>query len=553
MFYFRYLSAELIRRFGKTLTISLGLAIASAIIIAIISVSQSLSASQDKVLNPLQNVGTDIMVTRSVSTENLSTLDTTTRQEAMSENRIQTDLSKLGNPGDSFVSDTFATGTQLSFDSTVTANIDSSLVKNYATGLMLTVQHQEGKIPSVTATFKTGGETYNVQQDIAPMTDAEQQAVDNATRAAESSADCAADQHSDACRQATRAARDAAMPDRFKGKMNFQFTAPEKSYTQDVGPISTDIKTTSYTVAGVDTSKTDIGLILPNQVVDGKYFDGGANEIIVSKSYADKNGTKVGDKFTINKQELTITGIVDPKLYTNTADFYMPLSDLQKLAGKDGRINILLVKSANAKNVDATSKSLSSLFTGASITSAQDTAKQVSGSLVSAANLTNKFIGIVSVIIVLAAFVIVSLLTILSVNKRIREIGTLKAIGWSNGLIIRQIIMENIVLGLFGAVIGIGLGIGAIAILNHFNISLQATIASASSSLGGGFMRRFGGNSASTQSSGTTTAVQLHVAFSYAILGIGAGVAFLGSIFAGTLAAVKASGMKPQEALRNLE
>ena len=551
MFYLRYLFSELTRRLGKTFTICLGLSIASAIIISIISVSQSLSTAQDKVLNPLQNVGTDIMVTRSVSTSDMQSLDETTRSELMSQNQVSTDLSKLGNPGDQFVNDTFMPGTQLTFDSTVTSQTDSSLVKESAGGLIMTVQHQEGKIPQVTASIKVTGETVDLKQDIAPMTDAEQQAVDAARTKAMSDLQAQGiDPRSDQGRQAMRAAQNASMPDRFKNS-TFKYQTQDRTFTQNVGPISTDIKTTNFTVAGVDTSKTDMGLILPNQITSGKYFDGGSDQVIVNKSYADKNGTKLGDKITLNKKELTVIGIVDPKLYTNTADMYLPLADLQTLAGKAGRINILLVKSTNAKNVDDTSKSLSGLFQGASITSAQDTAKQVSGSLVSAANLTNKFIGITSIIVVLAAFVIVTLLTILSVNKRVREIGTLKAIGWSNSLIIRQILIENVVLGVVGALIGIGLGVLGIALLNHYNISLSATIASANT--GANMMRRFMGGGQNNTTTNTTASVQLHVAYSYLILLLGAGVAFIGSIFAGTFAAVKASRMKPQEALRNLE
>jgi ABC-type lipoprotein release transport system permease subunit len=556
MFHLRYLGSELFRRWGKTLTISLGLSIASAIIIAIISISQSLSAAQDKVLNPLQNVGTDIMVSRSVDSSQIQTLDQATRTEMMKENGVQTDLSKLGNPGDQFSNDSFMSGTQLTFDSTVTANLDKNLVADSANGLILTVQHQEGKIPVVTSTFKVTGETVTLNQQIDPMTDAEQQAVDAARTKAQSDLQAQGiDPRSQEGRQAIRAAQNAAMPERLKNS-TFQYQTQDRSYTQNVGPISTDIKTTSFTVAGVDTTKTNIGLILPSQITSGVYFDSTANSVIVNKSYADKNGTKIGDKITLAKTELTVIGIVDPKLYTNTADMYLPLADLQKLSAEDGRINILLVKATNAKNVDATGTSLKTLFTGASITSAQDTAKQVSGSLVSATNLTNKFIGIVSIIIVLAAFVIVSLLTILSVNKRIREIGTLKALGWSNAAIIRQIIMENIVLGLLGAALGVGMGILAIAILNHYNISLSATVANTSSSFQGmaqRFMGRGGNNAAATQSTGVTTSVELKVAYNYMILLLGAGVAFLGSILAGALAAVKSASMKPQEALRNLE
>src|SRR4030042_7193195 len=102
MFYLTYLKAELLRRWGKTTILAFGLAIASAIIITIISTSQGLSASQEKVLNPLQNVGTDIMVSRSVDTQQMSQLDETTRAELASENRISIDLSKLGKAGESF-------------------------------------------------------------------------------------------------------------------------------------------------------------------------------------------------------------------------------------------------------------------------------------------------------------------------------------------------------------------------------------------------------------------------------------------------------------------
>lgn len=552
MFYLRYLWAELVRRWGKTLTISLGLAMSSAIIITILSLSQSLSSEQDKVLNPLQNVGTDIMVTRTVSPENMESLDEATRTDMMKENQITTDLSKLGNPGDQFTNDSFLPGTLLTYESNELTKLNSNLVANASAGLILNVTHQEGKIPQVTAEITTGGEQFEVNQAIAPMTDAERAAVDAARTKAESELKAKGiDPRSEEGRQYMRDTEQKAMPERFSSQ-TFKFTAPTRTYKQDVGAISTDITTTNFTVAGVDTSKTDIGLILPDQITSGSYFNG-KNQVVVNQSYADKNSVKVGDKITLAKQELTVVGLVTPKLYTNTADLYLPLADLQKLASRENRINIMLVKAVNAKDVAATSEKLSAAFTGATVTDSSDTAKEVTGSLVSAANLTNKFIGVTSIIVVLASFVIVSLLTILSVNKRVREIGTLKAIGWKNSLIVRQIIGENVVIGVIGAALGIGLALGAMALLNHFNISLSATIGQ-TSDIGGaggfGFARRIFGGSENT---GVTTTVPLKIALDYSILLLGTLVALVGAIFAGTLAALKSSKMKPQEALRNLE
>lgn len=546
MFYLHYLKSELVRRWGKTLTISLGLAIASAIIISIISLSQSLSKAQDKVLNPLGNVGTDIMVSRSVNANNMRDIDQTTRNEVMNENRISTDLSKLGNPGDQFSNDTFQSGTMLSFGSDVTKKLTSN-VKDYAQGLILTVTHQEGKIPKVTSTFETGGETLDISGTISP--DEMQKSFDEAqTKAMEQLKSQGIDPNSDEGRKALRQAIRANMP---AGNFRKQITTERKTITQDVGPISTDIQTTNFTVAGVDINKKNIGLILPTQITSGKYFSG-SDQMIVNQTFAEKNSIKVGNKYKLGGKEFTVAGLVDPKLYTNTADLYIPLTDLQKLANRTDKINILLVKSTKSDKVAALSTSLGKLFTGAKITDSSDTAKEVSGSLVSAANLTNRFIGITSIIVVLAAFVIVSLLTVLSVNKRTREIGTLKAIGWNNSTIVRQILMENVLIGVFGAIIGVGLGILGIYLLNRYNISLSASIENSSNTLQG-MMRRFGPGASDTKSSATTASIALKIGYSYLVLGLGAGIAIVGSILAGGLAAFKSSRMRAQEALRNLE
>lgn len=559
MFYLSYLKAELFRRLGKTLTISLGLAIASAIIISIVSVSDSLKTSQEEVLNPLSSVGTDMMVTRTVSTENRQNIDETTREDLMSDNRVFTDLSALGNAGDAFKSDAFATGGNLSFATSDTANLDTSLVADSATALIMNVTHQEGTIPTITSTFRTGGQRFQISQDV-QFTEEDMQAFRDSVRTGE------------------------GPPQR---QVTTEFVVPEEEITQNVDIPETDIQTTNYTIAGVDTRKTEIGLILPNQVIEGSYFSTIPapqsaveavteeavetvtteavelpKEAIVSQAYAQKQSIKVGDIRTISGKDLTVIGIVEPKLYTNTADVYVTLPMLQEMSGKTDRVNILLVKSTDAANIEASTTALNGLFTGATVTSAADTAKQVSGSLVSVSNLMSKFVGVVSWIVLIAAFIIVSLITLLSVNKRVREIGTLKAFGWSNLKIIRQILMENLVLGVFGAALGIGFAMLGIYVLNNLNLTLNADVSSLNSSLGnmvgrfmggGGFGRGPAAAQAEASSDITSTVVNLKINYEYVTLLMGTLVAVTGSLFAGLLASFKASRMRPQEALRNLE
>jgi ABC-type lipoprotein release transport system permease subunit len=533
--------AEIFRRFGKTITIVFGLAIASAIIILIMSFSQALSNSQQKVLNPLANVGTDIMLTRSLGNSDLSKMDATTRQEYQSENQVTMDFSKLGSPGATFSTDQFMPGSMLTFDSSITSKFDKNLVADYAQGLILNINHMEGTVPKVSTTITTGARSFNVD-----MTDAQRTAFESARAKAQAEIKAKGlDPNSDAARQIERSYMDSI-------RSTSTVTAPSETITKDVGPIRTDVKTTSYTISGVDITKKDMGLILPSQITSGTYFTGDGNgQIILNKSYASKNNKNVGDEITLSAAKYKVVGIVDPKLYTNTTDFYLPLSVLQKVASKAGRVNIVLIKATSSNNVAAAGKQVSGLTTGANIVDSQATAQKVSGSIVQATKLTNKFIGLTSIVVMIAAFVIVSLLTIFSINKRVREIGTLKAIGWSNTQVVRQILSENVVLGVLGALFGIALGVVSILILNHYNISLNASVQSLNSAAGD-LGRPFGRSSAQTTTT-IDTAIQLKINISYVILLIGGGVAILGSVVAGFFAALKVSRLKPQVALRNLE
>lgn len=566
MFYLRYLKNEIVRRIGKTITISLGLAIASAIIIVIISISQSLSSTQETVLNPLENVGTDILVTRTVNIGD-GPKDMDAGYDYMRENIVGTDLSQYGEAGNTFTRDVFLSGSLLSFSADEADKLDETLVEDYALGLILNVTHQEGEIPEIVSEIETGGETIHipgqeiiVSGSIAPMTAEENEALEVAKEAAKEEAMAlGVTPKSTEFRLLVMESVNEAMPERFQGydkivKSNDRtITTGKQIIRTEIDAPETNIQTESFVVAGVDITKDSIGLILPDQVIEGEFISG-PDGVNISNDYAQKEGISVGDKFSLYQNNGTeqfdfiVVGLVEPKLYTNSADVYLQLEELQRLSDRKDNINIMLVKSTDAYSVDEVSKQLEDLFTSAQVTNSSDTADEVTGSLIDAANLTDKFVGLTSIIVMIAAFIIISLLTVLSINKRTREIGTLKAIGWSNRIVVRQILMENIVLGIFGAALGIGLGLLSITILNNFDISFTAQFASGNGieELG----RKFLGGEAADP---VTTSFNLKVAYTYSTLLIGSLIAILASIIAGGIAAIKSSRMKPSEALRNLE
>jgi ABC-type antimicrobial peptide transport system permease subunit len=83
--------------------------------------------------------------------------------------------------------------------------------------------------------------------------------------------------------------------------------------------------------------------------------------------------------------------------------------------------------------------------------------------------------GALAIIVLLAAFLIAALLTLSSVAKRVREIGTLRAIGWSRGRVVRQIVGETVGIGILGGVVGVAVGVAVCAAIGALGPALTST------------------------------------------------------------------------------
>ena len=182
------------------------------------------------------------------------------------------------------------------------------------------------------------------------------------------------------------------------------------------------------------------------------------SQVLVTTAYASQKGLKVGDTLTINKVGYTIVGLVNPTLTGDVSDVYFSISNLQSLSTNTNRINEVLVSVANANDVKGVAAAIKKALPGATVLTSASLADQVTGSLSNARKLANDLGGALALVVLLAAFLIAALLTLSSVSKRVREIGTLRAIGWSRGRVVRQIMAEMLGIGIVGGIIGIVLG-----------------------------------------------------------------------------------------------
>jgi ABC-type antimicrobial peptide transport system permease subunit len=326
------------------------------------------------------------------------------------------------------------------------------------------------------------------------------------------------------------------------------FTAPaEPGPSQSVGPANIDA--TSLSVSGVDQAVKALGAITPGQVTSGRYFSAGnAREAILNESYASRQNLDVGDSVTLGGKKFGIVGIAETPLGGQSSDLYVKLDQLQALSDRAGRVNTAYVRAESSDDVGKIAASIESRLDGASVTTAEDLADRVAGTLVDAKNLAGSLGTALVIVGLLSAFLIASLLTLSSVTKRIREFGTLKALGWSQRLVVRQVTGESLLVGLLGGVLGVVVGIGGALLARTFAPTLDATV---SAGTGGG--PRFFGPFGQGAVEPTATEVALDAPVSVALILGAVGLALLGGLIAGAVGSLRAARLRPADALRHID
>ena len=201
-----------------------------------------------------------------------------------------------------------------------------------------------------------------------------------------------------------------------------------------LNPPTTNTATSSYTVAGVDPTNATTGLITKAQLVSGTWFSSSpADEVLVNTAYASTKNLKVGGTLTINTKSYKIVGLVPPTLTGNVSDIYFPLSTMQTLASAPGYVNEVLVVGEELLGRACGhqgDQGRAPRRHGAHLEVARRPGDRLSDN---AHKLANDLGGALAIVVLLAAFLIAGLLTLSSVAKRVREIGSLRAIGWTRG------------------------------------------------------------------------------------------------------------------------
>jgi ABC-type lipoprotein release transport system permease subunit len=325
---------------------------------------------------------------------------------------------------------------------------------------------------------------------------------------------------------------------------------------------------TSFSVDGVQLSEGELGPLSSGELVSGRTLsprDATSNVALLDSNYAKQKKLTTGSKITIAKKTFTVVGIVSTPAGASGSDVYIPLARAQALSGMKDKVNTIYVTAASSTRIGAVSKEISALLPKATVTTSSSLADNVTGSVSSASDLANKLGRWLAIAVLIAAFLLATLLTMSAVSRRVSEFGTLKALGWRSRRVVRQVLGESVAIGVLGGVVGVGLGFLGAALITHFSPTLSASVGQATGSATPGGVQVFGAApggtggppaSASFQPSGAgadqSISVHLSAPVTVGVILAAVLLAIAGGLVSGTFGSWRAARLRPAAALARI-
>jgi putative ABC transport system permease protein len=347
------------------------------------------------------------------------------------------------------------------------------------------------------------------------------------------------------------------------------------------GTFSGNFNTDSFSVTGVDIANGELGPLSTGTVSSGRTFtaaDDAKDVALIEASYATSEKLKVGSVIAVGNSKgtatsFTVVGIVSEPSGDSPSDVYLPLAQAQTLANLKNDVNTIYVSATSSNDIDSLAAKIKSTVSGSTVTDESSLASEVTGSLSSASSLANSLGRYLAIAVLIAAFLLASLLTMSAVSRRIREFGTLKALGWRSRRVVGQVMGESIAIGVVGGVVGVALGFVGAQLVDHFSGSLSASLGNTTGNATPGGAARFGGGGGgfgggNFPTSGTgargagftraaadaasTVAVHLSAPVTLTAILLAVGLAVLGGLVAGAFGGWRAARLRPADALSKI-
>ena len=325
------------------------------------------------------------------------------------------------------------------------------------------------------------------------------------------------------------------------------------------GGRASSFKTNSFAVLGVDTSAGRVGPLSSDKIASGKTFtaaQANSDVALVDANYARQNKLSVGSDVTVAGTKFKVIGIMAEPQGGTTTDVYIPLARAQSLAGMKNQVNTVYVAAASAADISAVQQSIKNELPTATVTTSSSLASQITGSLANASSLASSLGKWLATAVLAAAFALASLLTISAVSRRVKEFGTLKALGWRSRRVVGQVMGETLAIGVAGGILGVALGFAGAALVESLVGPLSATVGQNTGSASPGGQQGFGppgGGFGRLADAAKTVPVHLTAPVTASAIALAVLLAVAGGLVAGAFGGWRAARLRPAAALAQVQ
>jgi ABC-type lipoprotein release transport system permease subunit len=213
--------------------------------------------------------------------------------------------------------------------------------------------------------------------------------------------------------------------------------------------------------------QAELAVSLPAQNLSaGRYLAADdLDSVFIGKGLADAMSLTVGDRLTLvgraqhnqmRQRTMTVVGVYDIGMPSiERSSIYISLAEAQDLYGLPGQSTEAAIYLQSLGQEQAVIAALTPGLKGAEISTWQTSFPELN----TAVNAKGGVMNVFSVIILLIAGIGILNLLLMAVFERRREIGLLGALGMKPGQISILFILEGVMMGVIGVLVGVGLGL----------------------------------------------------------------------------------------------
>ena len=213
------------------------------------------------------------------------------------------------------------------------------------------------------------------------------------------------------------------------------------------------------TLIGIDPEGTTLADI---SMKDGRIFKDGESEAILGEIYAEDNNYAVGDNITIDGEEFEVVGIYETGDQNMAGGVFTSISKVGDLMDDKDSISNIYVKVEKGADAQEVADRIDEKYGDdiATVTSVMEM-EQMADML----NMLTASTWAISLLAIIVGGLGIINTMLMSVFERTREIGVLKAVGWSDKRILLMIIGESLVITIVSAILGSVIGYVACTLL----------------------------------------------------------------------------------------